>query len=74
MKIKISSKLSSCPQIEPDTYYADPIDLPGTPPQGIGYTETEAIGSLILAMQHESIWEKCGWPKFEIKKSDYDNE
>ena len=45
---------------------ADPVDLPGSPPNGRGKNKWEALGSLLFAIRHEREWERCGWPKIEL--------
>ena len=45
---------------------ADPTDMPGCPPVGIGHNPCEAVGSLIMAMRHDPTWVGLGWPDFQI--------
>lgn len=53
-------------QTSPHEWRADPVDLPGAPPVGVGRNSFEAVGSLFFALQHETEWVNFGWPAIEI--------
>ena len=59
MKIKVFQDSSG-------EWRADPVDLPGSPPNGRGKCRWSAVGSLLFAVRHEKEWLKYGWPQISI--------
>ena len=51
---------------------ADPMNLPGTPPNGEGLNQCEAVGSLLLRLQEEQAAWQCwsAWPRIDIYEVD----
>ena len=63
MKIKVW-------QLKDGTWRADPVDLPGCPPNGIGKCRWSAVGSLLFAIRHEKEWSRCRWPVVSLVNED----
>ena len=71
MKIKITKRMDAKPKYR---FYANPVDLPGSPPIGYGRTEKEAVGEMFMRLfiEHDAWIEYIDLKEpIEIERSNY---
>jgi hypothetical protein len=45
---------------------ADAVDIPGCPPVGAGQNPSEAVGALVMALEHANYAREHGWPRIVV--------